>query len=129
MSERSFRETDSLFGGLDRHVIGKKSLIEEPYTDREEGVSYESIILNTMDDGLEIELCLWTDSETGLSLWDVSTDRQKFDESGHTDFEAYLREKGGILENVCDRFGKYEYLGPIGRSDVYRVQFHIIDEG
>ena len=67
-----YRKVDSMFSGLDSHIVASKSLIERPYKDNDEDVLIEGQILETLEDGIEIELCLWTDCECHMSFWDVS---------------------------------------------------------
>lgn len=53
-----YRKVDSMFSGLDSHIVASKSLIERPYKDNDEDVLIEGQILETLEDGIEIELCL-----------------------------------------------------------------------
>ena len=54
----SYKDVDSIFSGLERHVVNSESLIENPYKDYDAGVFIEGQILDTLDDGIKIELCL-----------------------------------------------------------------------
>ena len=122
MSE--YKEVPYVFSGLDPFVVDSESLIEQPYRDDAEGVFIEAQILETLDDGKKLELCLWTDCELGLTFWDVSADKTLFDGKGKEDFLAWLREKGLYLENVKDRWGgRWQYCGVIPKKDVYRIQY------
>lgn len=121
MSE--FKEVDTLFAQVEPFVKDSRSLIKRPY--RDEDVIIEAQILDTMDDGMEIELCLWTDCESHTSFWDVSIDKTLFQEKTTTDFLNYLKEKGFHLENIQDRFGgKWHYCGLIDMEKVYRIQYY-----
>lgn len=121
MSE--FKEVDTLFALVEPFVKDSRSLIKRPY--RDEDVIIEAQILDTLDDGMEIELCLWTDCESHASFWDVSIDKTLFQEKTATDFLNYLKEKGFHLENVQDRFGgKWHYCGLIDMEKVYRIQYY-----
>ena len=132
MSE--FKEVDTLFALVEPFVKDSRSLIKRPC--RDEDVIIEAQILDTLDDGMEIELCLWTDCESHASFWDVSIDKALFQEKtaidktlfqekAATDFLNYLKEKGFHLENVQDRFGgKWHYCGLIDMEKVYRIQYY-----
>ena len=121
MSE--FKEVDTLFALVEPFVKDSRSLIKRPY--RDEDVIIEAQILDTLDDGMEIELCLWTDCESHASFWDVSIDKTLFQEKTVTDFPNYLKEKGFHLENVQDIFGgRWHYCGLIDMEKVYRIQYY-----
>ena len=120
----NYTYVDYLFAGLGSHMTDSKSLIEDPHA--EDCVLIEGQLLYTMDDGMHVELCLWTDG--GMSFWDVSIDKAEFDASGRTDFTAYLASKGLPLENVRDRYGKWMYCGVIENSDQYRVQYYEVED-
>ena len=121
MSE--FKEVDTLFALVEPFVKDSRSLIKRPY--RDEDVIIEAQILDTLDDGMEIELCLWTDCESHASFWDVSIDKTLFQEKTTTDFLSYLKEKGFHLENVQDIFGgRWHYCGLIDMEKVYRIQYY-----
>ena len=98
-----YRKVDSMFSGLDCHIVASKSLIERPYKDNDEDVLIEGQILETLEDGIEIELCLWTDCECHMSFWDVSIEKQLFDSKVKIDFLTYLKDKGLYLENLKDK--------------------------
>ncbi len=115
-----YKYTDYLFSGLLSRAVDEKSLIERPYAD--DGALVEGQILYTMDDGMRVELCLWSDG--GMSFWDVSIDKAEFDSSGLADFTAYLASKGLPLENVRDRYGRWIYCGVIENRAQYRVQYY-----
>ena len=108
-----YREVDGLFSGLDSHVVESRSLIEKPYLNDEEGVYIWAQILETLDDGMEMELCMWTDCDSHIALWDISIDKQLFDSKADTVFRTYLRGKGLYLENVKEGFDKWNYCGRI----------------
>ncbi len=121
MSE--FKEVDTLFALVEPFVKDSRSLIKRPC--RDEDVIIEAQILDTLDDGMEVELCLWTDCESHASFWDVSIDKTLFQEKAATDFLSYLKEKGFHLENVQDIFGgKWHYCGLIDMEKVYRIQYY-----
>ena len=113
-----------MFDGLKPHVIDSKSLIEAPHF--EDGVFIEGCILDTLDDGMHVELCLW--SADGMSFWDVSIDKAEFAASVRTDFLRYLSEKGLPLTDINDRFGKWKYCGIIDKEKVLRIQYAEVDE-
>ena len=119
----SYKDVDSIFSGLERHVVNSESLIENPYKDYDAGVFIEGQILDTLDDGIKIELCLWSDCESDMSFWDVSVEKQLFDSKIKTDFLSYLTDKGLFLENLKDEYGKWLYCGPVEKDDVYRIQY------
>ena len=118
---KEYKEVESIFSGLNSHVVNSKSLIERPY--RDENVFIEGRILETLDDGMEIELCLWTDCDCHMSFWDVSIGKELFDAKGK-DFLSYLKDKGLYLENVKEKYGKWHYCGLIEKDDVYRIQYY-----
>ena len=118
-----FREVDSIFDEVQPFVTDSRSLIDSPYRDGDAFI--EGQIVQTLDDGLEVELCLWTDCESHASFWDVSIQKARFDETATVDFLSYLKEKGFYLENIKDRFGgKWHYTGPIDMEKVYRIQYY-----
>ena len=119
-----YKEVDSIFEGLSSHVTASRSLIEKPYLNKEEGVFIGGQILQTLDDGMEVELCLWTDCECHISFWDVSIDKQFFDSKAETDFLTYLRGKGLYLEDLKIRYSIWHYCGPISMENVYRIQYY-----
>ena len=118
-----YKEVNSIFEKLSEHVSASKSLIEKPYVDKDDNVLIEGQILQTLDDGMEVELCLWTDCECHLSFWDVSIPKKLFDAKAKTDFLSYLAGKGLYLENLKDRFSRWRYCGLIPMDDVYRIQY------
>ena len=76
----------------------------------------------TLDDGIEVERCFW--SEADLSLCDISINKDMFDKSGNEDFTKYLESKGFFLENVEDNSGrKWKYCGIIDNLEFYRIQY------
>ena len=115
-----YKYADWLFSGLLSHAVEEKSLIERPYSD--DGALIEGQILYTLDDGMGVELCLW--SHCGMTFWDVSIDKAEFDSSGQCDFTGYLASKGLPLENVRDRYGRWMYCGVIENDKQYRVQYY-----
>ena len=121
MSE--YKEVEYIFEKLSEHVSASKSLIEKPYVDKQDNVLIEGQILQTLDDGMEVELCLWTDCECHLSFWDVSIQKKLFDAKAQTDFLSYLAGKGLYLGNLKDRSGRWYYCGLIPMDDVYRIQY------
>lgn len=123
-----YRKVDSIISGLESHIAASRSLIERPYKDYDEGVFIEGKILMTLDDGIEIELCLWTDCECHISFWDVSIEKQLFDSKVKTDFLTYLEDKGLYLQNIEDKYGRLRYCGIIEKDDVYRIQYYEEDD-
>ena len=119
-----YRKVDSMFSGLDSHIVASKSLIERPYKDNDEDVLIEGQILETLEDGIEIELCLWTDCECHMSFWDVSIEKQLCDSKVKTDFLTYLKDKGLYLENLKDKYSRWRYCGMVAKDDVYRIQYY-----
>lgn len=120
---KEYREVEGLFSGLDQYKVASRSLIEGPYKDGDE-VLIEAQILETLDDGMEIELCLWTDCGWHLSFWDVSIEKGIFDSKAEIDFLSYLRDKGIYLENVKDKYGRWRYCGEKTKEKVYRIQYY-----
>ena len=118
-----YKEVENIFAGLSEHIVASKSLIEKPYVDKDDGVIIEGQILHTLDDGMEVELCLWTDCECHLSFWDVSIEKKLFDVKAKTDFLTYLSDKGLYLESLKDRFSRWYYCGLIPMENVYRIQY------
>ncbi len=122
---KEYKEVEHIFSELNNHVVSSKSLIEHPYLNK--GVFIEGQILETLDDGMEIELCLWTDCDWHMSFWDVSINKELFDKK-EKDFLSYLKDKGLHLENVKEKYSKWHYCGLIERDDVYRIQYYEEDE-
>jgi len=119
----NYKEVDYIFEGLSEHIVTSRSLIEKPYVDKDDNVFIEGQILHTLDDGMEVELCLWTDCECHFSFWDVSIEKKLFDSKVKTGFLIYLSDKGLYLENLKDRFNRWYYCGLIPVDDVYRIQY------
>ena len=117
-----YKEVDHIFLGLEKSAVASKSMIERPYRDGD--VFIASQILKTLDDGMEVELCLWTDCDLQMAFWDVSINKQMFDAKAKAGFTEYLMGKGLFLENVKDRYGSWRYCGPIEREDAYRIQYY-----
>ena len=118
---KEYKKMDYLFSGLDANTVERESMIEKPF--RVDDVFVEAQILCTLNDGMKIELCLW--STEGMSFWDVSINKKDFAASGNTDFLKYLSDKGLPLENVEDKFGKWYYgTGVVEDPDFYRVQYY-----
>lgn len=84
-----------------------------------------SLFLKKLDDGMDVELCLWTDHEINISFWDVSIDKKLFDENIKEDFLTYLKKIGLYLENVkiADSEYLWHYGGLIEDEKVYRIQY------
>ena len=123
-----YKEVDGMFSEFESHVVESRSLIEKPYKDDEEDVYIWAQIVKTLDDGMEVELCLWTDCDSHLSFWDVSINREPFDSKAKTDFLTYLRDKGLYLENVKEGFCRWNYRGVIAMENVYRIQYYQEDD-
>ena len=119
-----YKEITGIFKEFESHVVDSRSLIEKPYKDDEEGVYIWAQILNTLDDGMEVELCMWTDCDCHISFWDVSVDKKFFDSKAETDFLTYLRDKGLFLEDLKVRYSIWHYCGLIPMDDVYRIQYY-----
>ena len=117
-----YKEVNDIFEGLDAHVVSSKSLIDQPYRDGD--IFIEGQILETLDDGMEIELCLWSDLGYHISLWDVSIDKMTFDEKVGGDVLSYYESKGIYLGHVKDRYTEWRYCGLTDREDVYRIQYY-----
>lgn len=113
---KEYKEVEYIFSELESHVVSSKSLIERPYLT--EDAFIEGKILETLDDGMEIELCLWTDRELHMSFWDVSIDKKTFDEK-ETDFLSY--ENGTPIEHgkIREMFNNL-----IKENDLRPVVFH-----
>lgn len=118
MCEGFKRET--LLSGLVCSTAKITKEIGRPYRDGDVRIQLREVW--TMDDGLEIELCLWSESE--LLFLDLSAEKTAFDRSGKQDFPEYLRAKGLPQEDAEDRYGRWKYCGVIPKETVYRVQFH-----
>ena len=118
-----YTDIDYLFAGLEPHIMERESLIEEPY--REDDIFIMAQILNTLDDGMHVETCFW--SECGIGFWDVSIDEDEFKEHGHTDFLQYLSDKGLPLHSVHDKYGKWKY-GIISKKGLLRIQYVEVDD-
>lgn len=117
-----YREVDNIFSELEKFTVASKSMIERSYRDGD--VFIASQILKTLDDGIEVELCLWTDCDLQMAFWDVSINKQIFDAKAKAGFTEYLMGKGLFLENVKDRYGSWRYCAPIEREDAYRIQYY-----
>ena len=119
---REYREVNSMFEGLKKHIVSS-DCVED--TNQDEEVIIEGQILETLDDGMEIELCLWTDREIHMSFWDVSIDKKMFDENIKEDFLTYLKKIGLYLENIKIAGSTYpwRYCGLIDMEKVYRIQY------
>ena len=121
-----YKEVDYIFSKLSSHVVESRSLIEHPY--RDDDVLIEGQILEILDDGMEVELCLWTECALHMSFWDVSIDKEQFDSKINETFLEYLKNKGLYLENIRDKYGRWKYCGIIEKEDVYRIQYYEMDD-
>ncbi len=112
---------DNLFGS----VIGTR-INDEPFRDKD-GTLILSLMNCTLDDGNVIELCLWADS--GITMWDVSADKNGFDFHGSETFEEYMKTKGLHACNVIEETTgtKWKYAGEIEKEDQHRLQYYFID--
>ena len=119
----SFIKVNGMFDELKKHMVSSKALTKRAH--KEDDTFIEGQPVWTLDDGMEVELCLWSCYECidDASFYDVSIDRAKFDASGNTDFLQYLKSKGVHLCNVEDRFGKFIYLGLNSNDTQYRIQY------
>jgi hypothetical protein len=103
-----YKKQDEVLDGLMDHVVNNKSLIDQPCRDghEEEFIDFQTV--NTLDDGTEMELCLWNYGDD--AFWDISIDKKRFGEHAEKDFLAYLEEKGLHLGNIEDSHGeKWKY--------------------
>ena len=112
---------DNLFGS----VIGTR-INDEPFRDKD-GTLILSLMNCTLDDGNVIELCLWADS--GITMWDVSADKNGFDFHGSETFEEYMKTKGLHACNVIEETPgtEWKYAGEIEKEDQHRLQYYFID--
>ena len=121
---KEYRKVDSLFSGLDAHAVQSRSLIEKAYFDEDSNL-ISAQILFTLDDGMQLELCLWSNySEFGdLSIWDVSVAKSAFPGDGKA-YVQYLAGKGLYLEDVDDGTDRWHYAGLLPKDDVWRIQYY-----
>ena len=112
---------DELFGNVTDTRIN-----DEPFRDKD-GTLILSVMNCTLDDGNAIELCLWTDS--GITIWDVSADKDGFDFHGSGTFEEYMKTKGLHACNVIEETTETEwkYAGEIEKEEQYRLQYYCRD--
>jgi len=78
-----------------------------------------------LDDGMEVEVCNWYESDMHLELWDFKIDREMFDNSGNGSFVEYIAKMGLPTENVMDEYGmwRYAYTKPEEGDKEYWVQY------
>ena len=123
-----YRKVDNIFDGLQRHVVSSKNLIKEPKKIEDEYGYYiiRKQVLLTLDDGMEVEICQWTDGDLHTDLVDVSIDKTMYDSREKSDIIPYLESKEVYLENVEDKSQgcRWKYGGLSKRKkDVYRIQY------
>ena len=122
------RETirvNGIFDKLFANVTGTQ-IKDEPFRDKD-GTLILSVMNCTLDDGNVVELCFWTDS--GITMWDVSADKNGFDFHGSETFEEYMKTKGLHACNVIEETTgtKWKYAGEIEKEDQHRLQYYFID--
>ena len=124
-NQRTYRKVKNLVENAAKNVVSTRKLAEKPYTIDDYGDTiyiHEQVML-TMDDGIEIEGCLW--GEADMCLYDFSIEKKMFDESGKGDFLNYLESKGFFLENIEESSGtRWRYCEQIEQNDVYRIQYY-----
>ena len=123
-----YRKVDNIFDGLQRQVVSSKNLIKEPKKIEDEYGYYiiRKQVLLTLDDGMEVEICQWTDGDLHTDLVDVSIDKTMYDSREKSDIIPYLESKEVYLENVEDKSQgcRWKYAGLSKRKkDVYRIQY------
>ena len=124
MNTKNYKKVENLFEGVSKNVKASRSLIEKPCVieDFGDNIYIREQVMMTLDDGIEVERCFW--SEADLSLCDISINKDMFDKSGNEDFTKYLESKGFFLENVEDNSGiKWKYCGIIDNLEFYRIQY------
>lgn len=120
VEKKEFRKVSDITQDMVKNIAEIKR-VGKPYFDKD-GTFIERENVFTLDDGTEVEFCLW--SWEDVSAWDVSVDKEAFDRSGHDDFVKYLSEKGLYAGNIEDDFGdRWVFAGQIECGDVYRVQY------
>ncbi|MBR5767838.1 MAG: hypothetical protein IKX86_04130, partial [Clostridia bacterium] len=92
-AHKTYKSVQFLFEDFDRHVASWK-IPENPETSSDPAYFIEGVRIAVMDDGTEVELCLWHDNEMNISFWDVSTDKETFNKKGEKSFVDYLKRKG-----------------------------------
>ena len=117
---------DQLFDGIYRNAIDSNAVIDKPHS--EDGYTIACLNIYTLTDGTEVELCFWwTD---GMTFWDLSIDKAKFDANIGTDFLSYLTNLNVHLYSVLDRYAcKWKYCGIIQDDEAYRIQYYLENEG
>ena len=129
MNTKNYKKVENLFEGVSKNVKASRSLIEKPYVieDFGDNIYIREQVMMTLDDGIEVERCFW--SEADLFLCDISINKDMFDKSGNEDFTKYLESKGFFLENVEDNSGiKWKYCGIIDNLEFYRIQYFREDD-
>ncbi len=121
-----YRKTDYLLSGLAKHKSGEA--VNTGETSDDEEVVILSTELWKLDDGMEIEICMWlyvAGMDYILELCDISADKKEFERTGNTGFPEYLGSLGLPLENVEDCIGRWHYCGlqSTEKNPFHRVQF------
>ena len=76
MNQRTYRKVKNLVENAAKNVVSTRKLAEKPYTIDDYGDTiyiHEQVML-TMDDGIEIEGCLW--GEADMCLYDFSIEKK-----------------------------------------------------
>lgn len=125
-NQKTYKKVHDILENIAGNVVSTKVLAEKPYSYDEFGdtIYIMQQVMYTMDDGMEIEACVW--GEADMRLLDISIEKEMFDASGKEDFLKYLESKGFFLENIEESSTgiKWRYLGQIERKDVYRIQYY-----
>ena len=118
-----YKEVDNMLAEFNKHIIKSESLIENQGYD-EYGNFIEFQILETLDDGVEVELCLW--SYEGMTFYDISIEKGKFGIENEEEFLHYLDCVGVPLYNIKDRLSgsKWKYCGIYKLDKIYRIQYY-----
>lgn len=123
-----YKKVASLLGGITDNIKETKNLIKRPYYENQCGdnILILQLYMITMNDGMEVEMCMW--AEADMLFVDISIEKKMFDESGRSDFLAYLESMGFYLENVEDAAGfRWDYCDPGERKDIYRSQYYCVN--
>ena len=115
-----YREVGHIFEGIDRHCVSSAGGEKCPRRDGEVLTIGQGV--HMLDDGTEVEFCMWTECELHMTFWDVSVGKEKFRDKKEA--LEYLRNMGLYLEDVMEKGSLWHYAGISEYEDVYRVQYY-----
>ena len=119
---RSYRKVETMFEGLQKNITSfelqkgyQKSYPEQDFTE-------DCVIIMTMKDGIEIEICDWHDGD--IFMRDFSVEKTAFNMRYDCSFEEYAVSKGLYAEDIEVDGVKWQFYNQGEKSGCYRLQYY-----